>query len=105
MQLYLILLPLLYLIVSYISIYKMNTIFTKILRIIMAILLIFVVALTTLSFAAVNWWVFVILLLIVGNVEITAFKFSKQDPKAVNILNIITAILIVIYIILTLILY
>lgn len=83
----------------------MNTIFTKILRIIMAILLIFVVALTTLSFAAVNWWVFVILLLIVGNVEITAFKFSKQDPKAVNILNIITAILIVIYIILTLILY
>lgn len=71
----------------------------------MAILLIFVVALTTLSFAAVNWWVFVILLLIVGNVEITAFKFSKQDPKAVNILNIITAILIVIYIILTLILY
>ncbi|MDU9418199.1 membrane stabilizing protein MspA [Staphylococcus lloydii] len=105
MQLYLILLPLLYLIVSYISIYKMNTIFTKILRIIMAILLIFVVALTTLSFAAVNWWVFVILLLIVGNVEITAFKFSKQDPKAVNILNIITAILIVIYIISTLILY
>ena len=83
----------------------MNTIFTKILRIIMAILLIFVVALTTLSFAAVNWWVFVILLLIVGNVEITAFKFGKQDPKAVNILNIITAILIVIYIILTLILY
>lgn len=71
----------------------------------MAILLIFVVALTTLSFAAVNWWVFVILLLIVGNVEITAFKFSKQDPKAVNTLNIITAILIVIYIILTLILY
>ena len=83
----------------------MNTIFTKILRIIMAILLIFVVALTTLSFAAVNWWVFVILLLIVGNVEITAFKFSKQDSKAVKILNIITVILIVIYIILTLILY
>ncbi|MGS0651372.1 membrane stabilizing protein MspA, partial [Staphylococcus arlettae] len=43
MQLYLVLLPILYLIVSYISIYKMNTIFTRILRIIMALLLLFVV--------------------------------------------------------------
>ena len=41
MQLYLILLPILYLVVSYISIYKMPTIFTRILRIIMGILLLF----------------------------------------------------------------
>ncbi|MDU4602413.1 MAG: hypothetical protein E6Y26_10340, partial [Staphylococcus warneri] len=47
MKLYLILLPLLYLIVSYISIFKMNSIFTRILRIIMAVLLLFVVAITT----------------------------------------------------------
>ncbi|WP_251517977.1 MULTISPECIES: membrane stabilizing protein MspA [Staphylococcus] len=105
MQLYLILLPILYLIVSYISIYKMNTIITRILRIIMAILLLFVVALTTLSFPLVNWWVFVILLLIVANVEITAFKHSKDDEKALKILNIITISLFVIYLILTLIVY
>ena len=81
MQLYLIFLPILYLIVSYISIFKMDTIITRILRIIMSLLLLFVVAITTLSFPAVNWWVFILLLLIVGNVEITAFKHLKQDKK------------------------
>lgn len=105
MQIYLVLLPILYLIVSYISIYKMNTIFTRILRIIMALLLLFVVAVTTLSFPLSNWWVFVVLLLLVGNVEVTAFKYGKQDIKGVKILNILTAILLVIYIILTLVLY
>ncbi|MCG7338279.1 membrane stabilizing protein MspA [Staphylococcus sp. ACRSN] len=105
MQLYLIFLPVLYLIVSYISIFKMDTIITRILRIIMALLLLFVVAITTLSFPAVNWWVFIILLLIVGNVEITAFKHIKQDKKAVQILNMISVGLLIIYIILTLVLY
>ncbi|MGX5791141.1 membrane stabilizing protein MspA [Staphylococcus equorum] len=105
MQLYLIFLPILYLIVSYISIFKMPTIITRILRIIMALLLLFVVAITTLSFPAVNWWVFIILLLIIGNVEITAFKNGKKDPKAVQILNIITILLFVVYAILVLVLY
>ncbi|NWK83289.1 hypothetical protein HYE69_00495 [Staphylococcus sp. GSSP0090] len=105
MQLYLIFLPVLYLIVSYISIFRMDTIITRILRIIMALLLLFVVAITTLSFPAINWWVFVILLLLVGNVEITAFKHSKKDQKAVQILNIISIILFIIYAILTLVLY
>ena len=105
MQLYLIFLPILYLIVSYISIFKMDTIITRILRIIMALLLLFVVAITTLSFPAVNWWVFILLLLIVGNVEITAFKHLKQDKKAIQILNIISLGLIIIYVILTLVLY
>ena len=63
----------------------MNTIFTRILRIIMALLLLFVVAVTTLSFPLSNWWVFVVLLLLVGNVEITAFKYGKQDIKGVKI--------------------
>ncbi|PTK89389.1 hypothetical protein BUZ03_11320, partial [Staphylococcus gallinarum] len=76
-----------------------------ILRIIMALLLLFVVAITTLSFPAVNWWVFILLLLIVGNVEITAFKHLKQDKKAIQILNMISLGLIIIYVILTLVLY
>ncbi|ANQ64914.1 membrane stabilizing protein MspA [Staphylococcus equorum] len=105
MQLYLIFLPILYLIVSYISIFKMPTIITRILRIIMALLLLFVVAITTLSFPAVNWWVFIVLLLIIGNVEITAFKNGKKDSKAVQILNIITILLFVVYAILVLVLY
>ena len=46
MLLYLILLPILYLIVAYISIFKMRSIFTRILRIIMGVLLLFVVAIT-----------------------------------------------------------
>ncbi|WP_154835179.1 membrane stabilizing protein MspA [Staphylococcus pasteuri] len=105
MKLYLILLPLLYLIVSYISIFKMNSIFTRILRIIMGILLLFVVAITTMQFPSENWWVFIVLLLLVGNVEVTAFKKLKNDDKGVNILNILSIGLFVIYIILTLILY
>ncbi|MGX9976678.1 membrane stabilizing protein MspA [Staphylococcus gallinarum] len=105
MQLYLIFLPILYLIVSYISIFKMDTIITRILRIIMSLLLLFVVAITTLSFPVVNWWVFILLLLIVGNVEITAFKHLKQDKKAIQILNMISLGLIIIYVILTLVLY
>ncbi|PTI09482.1 membrane stabilizing protein MspA, partial [Staphylococcus warneri] len=90
MKLYLILLPLLYLIVSYISIFKMNSIFTRILRIIMAVLLLFVVAITTMQFPNENWWVFIVLLLLVGNVEVTAFKSLKNDVKGVNILNILS---------------
>lgn len=105
MKLYLILLPLLYLIVSYISIFKMTSIFTRILRIIMAVLLLFVVAITTMQFPNENWWVFIVLLLLVGNVEVTAFKSLKNDVKGVNILNILSIGLFVIYIILTLILY
>ncbi|SCS72891.1 membrane stabilizing protein MspA [Staphylococcus caeli] len=105
MQLYLIFLPVLYLIVAYISIFRMDTIITRILRIIMALLLLFVVALTTMSLPAINWWVFVILLLLVGNVEVTAFKHIKKDAKAIQILNIISVLLFVIYAILTLVLY
>ncbi|WP_206748603.1 membrane stabilizing protein MspA, partial [Staphylococcus cohnii] len=54
---------------------------------------------------AINWWVFIVLLLIISNVEITAFKNSKNDQKAVQILNIMSVILFVIYVILTLVLY
>lgn len=105
MQLYLILLPILYLFVSYISIYKMNTIYSSILRLVMGILLIFIVALTNLSVSAMAWWEFAVIVMLVGNVEITAFKFSKGDQKGVSILNMLTLLILIISIVLTFIVY
>lgn len=105
MQFYLILLAILYLIVSFISIFKMEVIFTSILRIIMGVLLLFVLALTTMSFPKENWWVFIVLLLLVGNVEVTGFKMLKKDLKGVNILNLMSLFIFVIYFILTIVLF
>lgn len=105
MQFYLILLALLYLVVIFISIFKMEVIFTRILRIIMGVLLLFVVALTTMSFPKENWWVFIVLLLLVGNVEVTGFKMLKKDLKGVNILNLMSLFIFVIYFILTIALF
>ena len=105
MQFYLILLALLYLVVSFISIFKMEVVFTRILRIIMGVLLLFVVALTTMSFPKENWWVFIVLLLLVGNVEVTGFKMLKKDLKGVNILNLMSLFIFVIYFILTIALF
>lgn len=105
MQFYLILLALLYLVVSFISVFKMEVIFTRILRIIMGVLLLFVVALTTMSFPKENWWVFIVLLLLVGNVEVTGFKMLKKDLKGVNILNLMSLFIFVIYFILTIALF
>ncbi|MBU5146720.1 membrane stabilizing protein MspA [Staphylococcus aureus] len=105
MQFYLILLALLYLVVSFISIFKMEVIFTRILRIIMGVLLLFVVALTTMSFPKENWWVFIVLLLLVGNVEVTGFKMLKKDLKGVNTLNLMSLFIFVIYFILTIALF
>ncbi|EFB48924.1 hypothetical protein SATG_02176 [Staphylococcus aureus subsp. aureus D139] len=105
MQFYLILLAILYLIVNFISIFKMEVIFTRILRIIMGVLLLFVLALTTMSFPKENWWVFIVLLLLVGNVEVTGFKMLKKDLKGVNILNLMSLFIFVIYFILTIVLF
>ncbi|HEA6082312.1 TPA: membrane stabilizing protein MspA [Staphylococcus aureus] len=105
MQFYLILLAILYLIVSFISIFKMEVVFIRILRIIMGVLLLFVLALTTMSFPKENWWVFIVLLLLVGNVEVTGFKMLKKDLKGVNILNLMSLFIFVIYFILTIVLF
>lgn len=100
MLLYLILLPLMYLIVGYITIFKINMRFPKILRGLMGVLLIIVVA-TSLAYYPVSvWWLFVVLILLIANVEITAFKHAKGDHKGVHILNIISLFIIIIYIIL-----
>ncbi|HCW7543418.1 TPA: membrane stabilizing protein MspA [Staphylococcus aureus] len=105
MQFYLILLAILYLIVSFISIFKMEVVFTRILRIIMGVLLLFVLTLTMMSFPKENWWVFIVLLLLVGNVEVTGFKMLKKDLKGVNILNLMSLFIFVIYFILTIVLF
>ena len=53
----------------------MHSIITRILRIIMGVLLLFVLAkLQLLQFPAENWWVFIVLALLVGNVEVTDSK-------------------------------
>ncbi|WP_203592832.1 membrane stabilizing protein MspA, partial [Staphylococcus aureus] len=52
-----------------------------------------------------NWWVFIVLLLLVGNVEVTGFKMLKKDLKGVNILNLMSLFIFVIYFILTIVLF
>lgn len=105
MLVYLLLLPILYLAVGYITIFKMNTTFSRILRIIMAILLLFVCAFTTVYYNSSAWWAFVVLLMLVANVEVTGFKQLKKDQKGVAILNGITVMVGIIYIILAIVLY
>ncbi|HCA7014194.1 TPA: membrane stabilizing protein MspA [Staphylococcus pseudintermedius] len=97
---YLILLPLMYLVVAYISIFKMRIMMPKLLRVIMGLLLIIVVATSLVYYPASTWWVFVALILLIGNVEITAFKHSKNDEKGVRILNMMSLFILVIYIVL-----
>ncbi|PWZ95196.1 hypothetical protein DD865_09605, partial [Staphylococcus pseudintermedius] len=65
---YLILLPLMYLVVAYISIFKMRIMMPKLLRVIMGLLLIIVVATSLVYYPASTWWVFVVLILLIGNV-------------------------------------
>ncbi|HHU6750168.1 TPA: membrane stabilizing protein MspA [Staphylococcus pseudintermedius] len=97
---YLILLPLMYLVVAYISIFKMRIMMPKLLRVIMGLLLIIVVATSLVYYPAETWWVFAVLILLIGNVEITAFKHSKNDEKGVRILNMMSLFILVIYIVL-----
>ncbi|WP_019166612.1 membrane stabilizing protein MspA [Staphylococcus delphini] len=97
---YLILLPLMYLFVAYISIFKMRIMMPKLLRVIMGLLLIIVVATSLVYYPVETWWVFVVLILLIGNVEITAFKHSKNDEKGVRILNMMSLFILVIYIVL-----
>lgn len=105
MQLYLLLLPVLYLFVSYISIYKMNTIYSSVLRMVMGGLLILIVAMINLTVPPVAWWECAVIVMLVGNVEITAFKYSKGDQKGVFLLNVMTLLIFVISTILTFVLY
>ncbi|PCF43693.1 membrane stabilizing protein MspA [Staphylococcus delphini] len=97
---YLILLPLMYLVVAYISIFKMRIMMPKLLRVIIGLLLIIVVGTSLVYYPAETCWVFVVLILLIGNVEITAFKHSKNDEKGVRILNMMSLFILVIYIVL-----
>ncbi|KIX91101.1 membrane protein [Staphylococcus microti] len=101
MLVYLILLPLMYLIVAYISIFKMDILLPKILRLLMAVLLIIVVATSLLYYPSETWWLLAVLLMLIGNVEVTAFKHYKQDQKGVQILNMMTLFILLVYIAVT----
>lgn len=105
MLIYLLLLPLLYLAVSYITIFKMPVRLPKILRMVMGVVLLLICGLTTTYYHGQAWWVFAILVMLVINVEITSFKSLKQDRKGVAILNGITVMITVLYFILAIILY
>lgn len=78
----------------------MNKKITDILRIIMSILLLITVVLTLIQFSMSALWIGLVLLLLIGNVEITAFKNHKGDRKGVTILNLMTIMATVIYILL-----
>lgn len=104
MLIYFLLLPILYLVISYISIFKMQVKLATILRLLMGLILIIVIATSLIYYTWMTWWVFVVLLLLVGNVETTAFKHGKNDSKGVDILNMMTVLIVVIYVILAIVL-
>ncbi len=68
-------------------------------------LLILIVAMINLTVPPVAWWEFAVIVMLVGNVEITAFKYSKGDQKGVFLLNVMTLFIFIISTILTFVLY
>ncbi|KAA1039668.1 hypothetical protein ERX35_006225 [Macrococcus equipercicus] len=89
---------LIYLLVSYLSIYQYSIPLTRILRIILSIgLLLFSFSLLV-GITATSWWVFLLVLALVINIEITAFKHRINDQKGVLILHIFTLMLTVLII-------
>ncbi|UTH13998.1 membrane stabilizing protein MspA [Macrococcus equipercicus] len=89
---------LIYLLVSYLSIYQYSIRLTRILRIILSIgLLLFSFSLLV-GITATSWWVFLLVLALVINIEITAFKHRINDQKGVLILHIFTLMLTVLII-------
>ncbi|WP_260846392.1 membrane stabilizing protein MspA, partial [Staphylococcus saprophyticus] len=81
----------------YITIFTIHTIITPIFPIIMPFLLLFLLPITTLSFPPINSSLFIIFLLLLPNLQITPFKHTNKHQKPLQILNIITIILFIIY--------
>ena len=77
MQFYLILLAILYLIVSFISIFKMEVVLLNFENYYGCVVIIRL-SINDDEFSKENWWVFIVLLLLVGNVEVTGFKMLKK---------------------------
>nr|WP_263314969.1 membrane stabilizing protein MspA [Mammaliicoccus sp. Marseille-Q6498] len=94
-----------YLIISYLSIYQLHTMLTQALRFIMGLMLLVFLGSIVFGFATHIWWLLAVLVCLVLNIEITAFKKRINDKKAVQLLNYMTIFIVVIYVILLFIIF
>lgn len=96
----LLLFTIIYLIISYLSIYQLHTMLTQALRFIMGLMLIVFLGSIVFGFAIQIWWIVAVLVCLVINIEITAFKYRINDKKATKLLNYMTIFILIIYVIL-----
>ncbi|MCJ0955444.1 MULTISPECIES: membrane stabilizing protein MspA [Mammaliicoccus] len=96
----LLLFTIIYLIISYLSIYQLHTMLTQALRFIMGLMLIVFLGSIVFSFAMQTWWILAVLVCLVINVEITAFKYRIKDQKAIQLLNYMSIFILIIFAIL-----
>lgn len=80
----------LYLIVSYLSIYRFNMKITQILRIIFGIGIFLFLTSAFMFLGFKGYLIISLVFFLIANVEITAFKHSRNDQKALLILNMFT---------------
>jgi len=66
----------------------------------MGLMLIVFLGSIVIGFATQIWWILAVLVCLVINIEITAFKYRIKDKKAVKLLNYMTIFILVIYVIL-----
>lgn len=96
---------LIYLVVSYMTIYRFNLSITRILRMVFGIAILFFASSILMGVTPNSWWVLTLVLALVINIEITAFKFKRHDIKGLQILNTFTVMLTLLIIILTFYIY
>lgn len=96
----LLLFTLIYLIISYLSIYQLHSMLTQALRFIMGLMLIVFLGSIVFSFPMQSWWILAVLVCLIINIEITAFKYRIKDQKANQLLNYMSIFILIIFIIL-----
>ena len=105
----LLLFTLIYLIISYLSIYQLHTMLTQALRFIMGLMLLVFLGSMIFTFPLQYWWLLAVLLCLVLNIEITAKYRSKvyrvKDKKGIQLLNLMTIFILIIYVILIFIIF
>ncbi|TDM12832.1 membrane stabilizing protein MspA [Macrococcus lamae] len=84
---------LIYLVISYLSIYQYNVQITRILRMILGVGLLLFIFSILFNVTSTSWWAILLVLALVINIEITAFKHRIKDEKGVLILNLFTIML------------
>lgn len=96
---------LIYLLVSYVSIYQYNIRMTRILRMVLGISLLLFAFSILLRVTPTSWWAILLVLALVINIEITSFKYKLHDDKGLLILNLFTLMLSVLIIVVSLFIY